>query len=339
MTSEIASMLDELMGRNRNDTTGKATAKLEFTDPDVCQFYLCGFCPNELFVNTKADLGPCKKIHDENLRREYQASQEVFKLGFEEKFFDFLQECMIEVERKIKRNKQRLDQNQDEDAPINAETAEHANKLSLLSIEITNLLVEVERLGELGEVQQAMAKTEEVDKLKEDRERIRLATKVNANPDQAYHGQQEKQMEVCGICGSFLIVGDVKSRVDDHLTGKQHMGYARIKAKMNELKEIFDKKREERGERRKSPSKTADRRDEREKRTSRERDSQRRDSRQNDDRRDSRDSRRRRSRDRDDRRRRDDRDRKRDRRRSRSRSGQRQREDKRKHRDDRRQRR
>jgi len=37
------------------------------------------------------------------------------------------------------------------------------------------------------------------------------------------------------------------------------MGYARIKAKMNELKEIFDKKREERGERRKSPSKTADR--------------------------------------------------------------------------------
>jgi hypothetical protein len=47
------------------------------------------------------------------------------------------------------------------------ETAEHANKLSLLSIEITNLLVEVERLGELGEVQQAMSKTEEVDKLKE----------------------------------------------------------------------------------------------------------------------------------------------------------------------------
>jgi len=45
---------------------------VEFTDPDVCQFYLCGFCPNELFVNTKADLGPCKKIHDENLRREYQ---------------------------------------------------------------------------------------------------------------------------------------------------------------------------------------------------------------------------------------------------------------------------
>ena len=53
------------------------------------------------------------------------------------------------------------------------ETAEHANKLSLLSIEITNLLVEVERLGELGEVQQAMAKTEEVDKLKE-RKRFEL---------------------------------------------------------------------------------------------------------------------------------------------------------------------
>ena len=51
-------------------------------------------------------------------------------MGFEEKFFDFLQECMIEVERKIKRNKQRLDQNQDEDAPINAVSSRGNDYLS-----------------------------------------------------------------------------------------------------------------------------------------------------------------------------------------------------------------
>lgn len=28
-----------------------------FEDEDVCKFYLAGFCPNELFINTKADLG------------------------------------------------------------------------------------------------------------------------------------------------------------------------------------------------------------------------------------------------------------------------------------------
>ena len=47
---------------------------------------------------------------------------------------------------------------------------------------------------------------------------------------------QEKQMEVCEVCGAFLIVGDAQSRVDDHLSGKQHVGYARIKATITEMK-------------------------------------------------------------------------------------------------------
>lgn len=47
---------------------------------------------------------------------------------------------------------------------------------------------------------------------------------------------QEKQMEVCEVCGAFLIVGDAQSRVDDHLMGKQHMGYAKIKATVEDLK-------------------------------------------------------------------------------------------------------
>ena len=43
-------------------------------------------------------------------------------------------------------------------------------------------------------------------------------------------------MEVCEICGAFLIVGDAQSRVDDHLQGKQHVGYARIKAAVEDMK-------------------------------------------------------------------------------------------------------
>ena len=31
--------------------------------------FLCGFCPNELFVNTRADPGICNKIHDEELTK------------------------------------------------------------------------------------------------------------------------------------------------------------------------------------------------------------------------------------------------------------------------------
>lgn len=51
---------------------------------------------------------------------------------------------------------------------------------------------------------------------------------------------QEKQMEVCEVCGAFLIIGDAQTRVDDHLQGKQHMGYAKIKSTIEELKVSLD---------------------------------------------------------------------------------------------------
>ena len=43
-------------------------------------------------------------------------------------------------------------------------------------------------------------------------------------------------MEVCEVCGAFLIIGDAQIRVDDHLQGKQHKGYAQIKSAVEELK-------------------------------------------------------------------------------------------------------
>lgn len=37
-------------------------------------------------------------------------------------------------------------------------------------------------------------------------------------------------MEVCTVCGALLVVGDAQQRVDEHIMGKQHSGYARIRA-------------------------------------------------------------------------------------------------------------
>jgi len=351
MTSEIAAMLDELMGRGRNEEAGKQADRVSYKDPEVCHYYVCGFCPHELFVNTRADLGPCKKIHDEAIRKEYQTSEDVFKLGYEERFYDFLTDCVVEVERRIKRNKMRLDStNGRSDSNETPESAEAAQKLSQLQIEISNLLVEIERLGEQGEVQNAMAKTAQVDKLKEERERIRqrhiTLTQQNApEMPQSYNGIQEKQMEVCEICGSFLIVGDAQARVDDHLMGKQHMGYARMRAKIAQLKDFIDKKRDSRrGSRRMSEERSNEKEGEDEKPSKSRRES-RTDDRESrsyrDERRGSRHERRRssdrsrrrhdddRRRHEDDRRHRDDRDRERRRRRTRSRSRE-------KHRDERR---
>lgn len=45
----------------------------------------------------------------------------------------------------------------------------------------------------------------------------------------------EKQMEVCKVCGAFLIVGDAPARLDDHMQGKQHVGYQRLRNAVDEI--------------------------------------------------------------------------------------------------------
>ena len=40
---------------------------------------------------------------------------------------------------------------------------------------------------------------------------------------------QEKNMEVCECCASFLVVNDAEQRIQAHLDGKQHSGYAAIR--------------------------------------------------------------------------------------------------------------
>jgi len=58
MTDAFRSMLDELMGKERDVPLGKRQNKaLEFGDPSVCKYELVALCPNRLFRNTKSDLG------------------------------------------------------------------------------------------------------------------------------------------------------------------------------------------------------------------------------------------------------------------------------------------
>ena len=46
------------MGVDRNLTEDDTpTRKVRWDDEEVCQYFIAGFCPNELFLNTKSDLG------------------------------------------------------------------------------------------------------------------------------------------------------------------------------------------------------------------------------------------------------------------------------------------
>ena len=160
-----AQLLDELMGKNRNAGPGIRINSVRFDDDEVCKYSLCGFCPHDLFVNTRADLGPCDKIHDEELALAYEKSSRNGRLGFEEDFERFIRSLLMDVEKKIKRGVERLKLTQN-DPNHKTPTQLRDEKIATLKEQINEIIKEAEVLGETGEIDQAQAKLESCEKLK-----------------------------------------------------------------------------------------------------------------------------------------------------------------------------
>ncbi|GFQ86241.1 luc7-like protein 3 [Trichonephila clavata] len=254
-------LLDELMGRDRD--LGSEGKKNDFTwdGPDVCKHFLVKFCPNDLFVNTKADLGVCTKIHDERLKKEYEKSSRFEKMGYEEDFLRFCQSMLSDVDKRIKRARHRLSlSSKESNVTQPPQIKNNDERVNVLTERINELLKQIEELGCQGKVEEAQGIVKLCDKLNEERDALRNATESNHWFQTAeIAAAQEKQMEVCEVCGAFLIVGDAQQRVDDHLMGKQHVGYARLKEAVDEIlanreKERTDREklRDERDDRRRS---------------------------------------------------------------------------------------
>ncbi|XP_013783290.1 luc7-like protein 3 [Limulus polyphemus] len=248
-------LLDELMGRDRNlaPTESKKDSQwskdASWNNPEVCKYFLVKFCPNELFVNTKADLGICSKIHDERIRKEYEQSDRFQKMGYEDDFIKFCQGMLSDVERRIQRARKRLALGHQEGGVASMPLSKNSEeKIVVLTDRINELLIQVEELGCEGKVEEAQGIMKLVDQLKEERETLRKGSEPSHWLQQTAEiaAAQEKQMEVCEVCGAFLIVGDAQQRVDDHLMGKQHVGYARLKSAVEEILQQRIKEREDR---------------------------------------------------------------------------------------------
>lgn len=118
----------------------------------MCKHYLVNFCPNSLFTNTKADIGPCNLVHDDYLKKEFQTkASRRERHEFEDEFIRFCQAQLNDVERKIKRAKQRLEMSQmekninNQNNPVFNEEA--LEKINDLTERIEKKLDEIQKLG------------------------------------------------------------------------------------------------------------------------------------------------------------------------------------------------
>lgn len=200
------------------------SAQLPLTDPKVCRSYLVGTCPHDLFTNTKADLGPCPRVHSEALKAEYEALPESDKkkYGFEYDYMRDLQQRIEACNRNIETLQRRLEKTPDEVRQTNA----LLKAISDLSATIANGLLEVEILGEMGEVGRAYDeyyKVRHAQAAKAERERELKALSETSGPS----GHQK--LQVCDVCGAYLSRLDNDRRLADHFFGKMHLGFAQMR--------------------------------------------------------------------------------------------------------------
>lgn len=199
-------------------------AQLSLTDPKVCRSYLAGTCPHDLFTNTKQDLGSCPKVHSEALKAEYEAlpEPEKKKYGFEYDYMRDLQKYIDECNRRIDAAQRRLEKTPDEIRQTNV----LLKSISDFTSSINNGLLEVEILGEMGEVNRAVDeffKVRQATAAKAERERELKALSDTSGPS----GHQK--LQVCDVCGAYLSRLDNDRRLADHFYGKMHLGYAQMR--------------------------------------------------------------------------------------------------------------
>lgn len=104
------------MGEQLMSGSDPRATQLSITDPKVCRSYLVGNCPHDLFTNTKQDLGPCPKVHNEALKVEYQeaSADQKRQWGFEFDYLRDMQKHVDECNRRIDQAQRRLEKTPDE---------------------------------------------------------------------------------------------------------------------------------------------------------------------------------------------------------------------------------
>ncbi|KAJ1561453.1 putative RNA-binding protein Luc7-like 1, partial [Nowakowskiella sp. JEL0078] len=223
---------------------------ISFFHDSVCKLYLCGLCPNELFIKLNwvlflsasfefvinEILGSCRKKHNIKLKQQYEeavASGE-FR-GYEDELRIALQHFVADCDKKIISSQRRLDK-PSEDPKVNTLTLE----IKEISEEIIALTEEIEKAGEEGDLEKSMSLLSmcEEKKLIKGRKEVQLtlAKYLKADLEVIEGGNSQTQkLRVCDVCSAYLSVTDNDRRLADHFGGKMHKGYSDIRDKLKEL--------------------------------------------------------------------------------------------------------
>lgn len=195
-------------------TPNNAAQAGHYSDPNVCRSFLVGTCPHDLFTNTKQDLGPCKKLHLEAHKSEYERDVAAGRNPhYEIDYMSDLQRYIDDCNRRIDAAQRRLDKTPDEIMRTNA----LLKAIGDLDKTISNGLLEVEVLGESGAVVRAVEEWQKIRQAKVEKDGKEKELKQLS--DSAGPSGHQK-LQVCDVCGAYLSRLDNDRRLADHFYGK-----------------------------------------------------------------------------------------------------------------------
>ena len=176
--NDPAALLDALMGSTRNMTeTEKATSGPRWQDRDVCEKFLVGCCPGNLFhaSSKRSDVRPCTLTHAESIRTDYEKTNPSEpgskRRGIERRLLRELQILVKDMDHKVRRTKERVELEMKAAAAASKAPPDEATTKALADItgQIAELVRKAEEAGDEGDVETAensLAEAEEKKKLK-----------------------------------------------------------------------------------------------------------------------------------------------------------------------------
>jgi hypothetical protein len=116
-----------------------------------CPYYLVEYCPHDLFVNTKSDIGPCDKVHDENAKRAFEqlSEEDQWRKGLPKDMLRYCERLVDDIDQKIRRQERKVAAEPDVGANLDqAGRAAQQEQLDAIESKITALVDQMDALAE-----------------------------------------------------------------------------------------------------------------------------------------------------------------------------------------------
>jgi len=279
-------LLDSLMGQSRDVDLNEAKKNKgkNFTQDKVCKYYLLGFCPQWELKNskltTKRNLGECCKVHSDAMKQEFEEhpEKEKYQAEYERAFLPFLEVQVREADAWVSReraNAQKAEVTAREKTTVQTIPANVKEQIVQLEADMNKMMASAEELAESGDIEGSKFKVVLAEEIKNKVKEIEAK-----HPSYTVTLKEEWVCEVCGT-RTEAVTENNETRFAAHFQGKVHVGYAKIREWVKELRKkqrdgderrgIYRDRSRDRGARRRSRSRGGDRDRDRGRRRSRSR--------------------------------------------------------------------